>query len=100
MTPEQQKAIDAYQRMIEGAARGGSGASGEAKRRSPEHYAAVTLAASITRARNRGLDLYEATDRAGEFLTRAMGANVAEARAKAVEKTGLKPREIYLRRLS
>lgn len=79
---ETKRALDAFRAMREGGRKGGS-ATGDAKRRSPEHYAAAATKAAIGRARSKGLKLFEC--RLVETLAtigRVEAANKTDARAK------------------
>ena len=75
--------------MVAGGKKGGS-ATGSSKARSPEQAKRAALAASLARARNRGLKLFEATLADGTLkrLT-ALDKREARKRLTKLEVTGL-----------
>jgi hypothetical protein len=97
MMNEQEKALAAYRAMREGGSRGGK-ASGDAKRRSPEHYANASLKAAIGRAHAKGLSLYLVSDGDAEFRVEAANDETAKKRAVSREKT-LEGRKLTAKKL-
>lgn len=87
MNAEQTKALAAYEAMKAGGAKGGAAGSGDAKRRSPEQYAAISRRAAIKRAEKQGKKLYEVRFAETQaVIRRVIAANKTEAKKKVRDK--------------
>jgi hypothetical protein len=98
MTEEEKKALAAYRAMRAGGAKGGK-ATGDAKRRDPEHYANATLKAAIARARAKGLHLYLVAHCDGERRVQAADDTAAKKRAVELDKS-FEGKKLTTKRLS